>query len=342
MHKAAFFFFGLCLISFLAGDVYAFQNKSASNDASPSEALFFYTARGHGDLKFVTGFIEAGADVNYRDEKSGRTSLHNLATYKHPAVARVLLEHGADPNVADKDQRTPLHDAVSYMSVEICRLLIEKGADVNLKNLEGKTPLFSVVYWDAKTAAIELVALFFKSGYDLNMSADENFLNEAIRRGRGEVALMLLERGLPFDDASLLFAASGGYHDIFTILLEKGAKPDQSSIFEYVCASGEMNITKSLVARGITPTAEAIDLCLFNGHKEAAVYLNQVLKKETGQEVDMKRRCRLEPDGGICKALFWSAYFDPGAKVCREFAYGGCGGQNPFESLEACQRVCEE
>ncbi len=298
MNKAAFFFFGLGLLALFAVDVNAFENRSAPKEASPSEALFFYTARGHGDLKFVTGFIEAGADVNYRDEKSGRTSLHNLAAYKHPAAVRVLLEHGADPNVADKDQRTPLHDAVSYMSVEICRLLIEKGADVNLKNLEGKTPLFSVVYWDAKMAAIELVALFFKRGYDLNMSADENFLNEAIRRGRGEVALMLLERGLPFDDASLLFAASGGYHDIFTILLEKGAKPDQSSMFDHVCASGEMNITRNLVARGITPSAEAIDLCLFNGHKEAAVYLNQVLKKETGQAVDMKRRCHLEPDGG--------------------------------------------
>ncbi|WP_225073723.1 ankyrin repeat domain-containing protein [Desulfuromonas sp. CSMB_57] len=341
MNKAAFFFFGLCLISFFAGDVYAGQNKSASEDASPSEALFFYTARGHGDLKVVTGFIEGGADVHYRDANSGRTSLHNLATYKHAAAVSVLLEHGADPNVADQDQRTPLHDAVSYMSVEICRLLIAKGADVNRKNLAGKTPFFSVVYWDAKKAAIELVTLFFKSGYDPGL-ADENFLNEAIRRGRKEVALMLLEQGLPFDDASLLFAAREGYHDLFTILLDRGANPNQNSMFENVCASGDMNITRILVTRGIKPSAEAVDLCLFNGHKEAAVYLNQVLKKETGQEVDIKRRCHLEPDGGMCKALFWSAYFDPGAKVCREFAYGGCGGQNPFESLEACQSVCEE
>lgn len=51
--------------------------------------------------------LEAGADVNARD-RGGHTSLHWACWYGHTDIARLLLEHGADPNVREEDYgRTP-------------------------------------------------------------------------------------------------------------------------------------------------------------------------------------------------------------------------------------------
>ena len=37
----------------------------------------------------------------------------------------------------------------------------------------------------------------------------------------------------------------------------------------------------------------------------------------------LKTRCSMKPDGGICLAEFDRAYFNPPAKACFEFVYGG-------------------
>jgi hypothetical protein len=52
--------------------------------------------------------------------------------------------------------------------------------------------------------------------------------------------------------------------------------------------------------------------------------------------------CSLPPETGPCLALFPRFYFDPDTAQCREFTWGGCGGNaNKFESREACQAACE-
>jgi hypothetical protein len=147
--------------------------------------------------------------------------------------------------------------------------------------------------------------------------------------------------GDEYDDKPLLDAAREGNEELFRLLLQKGAIP-QSSVFEVACVSGNVGIARILVEKNVEPTTEAIDRCLFYGHKEMAVYLNGVLKKEKKREVDLRERCRMEPDGGVCLAAFDRAYFSPLARTCFKFIYGGCGGAAPFSSLEACKRVCEE
>jgi ankyrin repeat protein len=54
---------------------------------------------------------------------------------------RFLLEHGADPNVQDKDGWTPLHRAVIKCHVDVARVLLDYGADPTIRDNEGRTPL---------------------------------------------------------------------------------------------------------------------------------------------------------------------------------------------------------
>ena len=49
------------------------------------------------DLFIAQALLEYGAEVDARDPMDGNTPLHIAVKYKNPEVARLLLEHGADP-----------------------------------------------------------------------------------------------------------------------------------------------------------------------------------------------------------------------------------------------------
>ncbi|HWM88096.1 MAG TPA: ankyrin repeat domain-containing protein [Kofleriaceae bacterium] len=60
-------------------------------------------------------------------------------------VARVLLEHGADPNFQDPDGDTPLHRVLASRLVrdptDFVRLLLDHGADPDRQNRAGRSPV---------------------------------------------------------------------------------------------------------------------------------------------------------------------------------------------------------
>lgn len=62
-------------------------------------------ASAFGTLEMVEFLCERGADVN-RGQRS--SSLHYAACFGRPAVAKVLLKHGANPELRDEDGKTPL------------------------------------------------------------------------------------------------------------------------------------------------------------------------------------------------------------------------------------------
>lgn len=57
-------------------------------------------------------------------------------------VARVLLEHGADPNLRDSTTgATPLHDAARTGYLETVRLLVEFNADTQAADNNNHRPV---------------------------------------------------------------------------------------------------------------------------------------------------------------------------------------------------------
>ena len=106
-----------------------------------SESPTIHEASSGGDIDMVKQLLDAGADVNAKDDLTGMTPLLDAVSSGKKEVAALLIGKGADVNGKIAMGFTSLHNAAGSGRYEIVELLIEKGADVNEKNDFGITPL---------------------------------------------------------------------------------------------------------------------------------------------------------------------------------------------------------
>lgn len=76
--------------------------------------------------RVVKSFIEFGADVNAKDEKS-RTPLHEAGEQGQTESVKALLAAGADVNAKDGESRTPLYWAKLYGHKGVAKILRTAG-----------------------------------------------------------------------------------------------------------------------------------------------------------------------------------------------------------------------
>jgi ankyrin repeat protein len=114
--------------------------------------------------------LKHGADVEIRD-REGNTPLCLMSGGKE--IIQLLLDHKANPNAQNNAGNTPLHTAVNRTvgnnassQKEAAELLINRGADVNIRNREGLTPLnlYGVPARTGSAYATELAEILRKHG----------------------------------------------------------------------------------------------------------------------------------------------------------------------------------
>ncbi|XP_076457761.1 uncharacterized protein LOC143291654 [Babylonia areolata] len=91
-----------------------------------------HTAVMNNDLEIVTRLLEQGADVNIMDGKSGRTVLFHAAETNQKAAVELLLNRGADPEIANYAGVVPALAAQGRNHTAVARLLaraLEEGAE---------------------------------------------------------------------------------------------------------------------------------------------------------------------------------------------------------------------
>lgn len=89
----------------------------------------------------VRVLLEAGAHPNQKSLSLGGVApIHAAVFGRKPANLRLLLERGADANLAQQGGFTPLHGAMQNGDQESIVALLAYGANVNAKTDEGKTP----------------------------------------------------------------------------------------------------------------------------------------------------------------------------------------------------------
>lgn len=112
--------------------------------------------------------LEMGLPVNIRTGNGD--SLLMLASYNgHYEMTKLLLAHGADPELANDRQQTPLAGVAFKGYKDIAELLIENGANVNATTPDGKTALMFAAMFNQ----LEVVECLLTHGADASMMTDE-------------------------------------------------------------------------------------------------------------------------------------------------------------------------
>lgn len=96
-------------------------------------------ASAFGTLEMVEYLCDKEADVNKGQRSS---SLHYAACFGRPSIAKVLLKHGANPDLRDEDGKTPLDKARERIDEghrEVATILQSPGEWMSAGRNDGKS-----------------------------------------------------------------------------------------------------------------------------------------------------------------------------------------------------------
>jgi hypothetical protein len=185
------------------------------------------------DVRAVRSLLQDGVDPDETDSIDGRTPLmYAVLSSTEPAIVELLLEAGANVNARDNETWTPLMLAAhNNPNPEIVRILIEAGAELEPEGaFVGATPLsLAAGYTENYTVVEELLA----AGADPNAQSDAGWSSLMIvaRYPSGEqMTEILLDAGADpnlktTDGVTALQAAlDSGNSNIAAMLREAGAR----------------------------------------------------------------------------------------------------------------------
>ena len=120
------------------------QNPDLAQTRSPDGLPALHLATRLGDINTVRSLLAGGCDVNIQNQSknSGYINEHALseaAFWNRPAIAKLLIESGAEVNARTEDEITALHRAARLGNVKIVKLLLDSGADPELATTRGQT-----------------------------------------------------------------------------------------------------------------------------------------------------------------------------------------------------------
>jgi len=202
-------------------------NGSAKATGSKETPLHHAATNGHRALARL--LVDRGADVS-AVEKDGSTPLHRAATKGHEALAQLLIDRGADVSAADKDGLTPMHRAAANGHEALARLLVDTGAEVSATNKDGWTPLHFAA-WKGQEA---LARVLIDHGADVSAVEEDGStpLHRAAAKGHEALVQLLIDRGADVSAADehgltpMHRAAANGHEALAQLLTDRGVDED--------------------------------------------------------------------------------------------------------------------
>ncbi len=231
----------------------AAESESAADD-SQQNALF--AAIRAGDAKAAPGMINDQRLLNCTD-KHGSTPLMHAALYADGDMVRLLLDRGADVNIANKDGATALMWAAGNLNK--VRWLLKKGATVDIRTGSGRTPLLIAATYAGNA---EVVRLLLKNGAKTTDqdNSRETALTSASKRGDVQLVEALIEAGADVHAGGrspLAWAAEEGSVETIACLLKHGASEQRDSLNEALfnaAVRGPTEAVRLLLDHGADPS----------------------------------------------------------------------------------------
>ena len=239
-----------------------------SDDRTP-----LHMAADRGLLEVTRRLIERGANINARDSSdrtslhpifNGESGTFDDTYFD---VMRYLLEHGIDvDSQANTTHSTPLHLASYCGGFKVAQLLLDHGADINVRNKNGRTPLHGAVdelYDDAEDWFFDAIQFLLKHGADVVAQDHDHMtpLHVASGYSGARVVRLLLEHSANVDALDnqsatpLHFASQGGCVGVAHVLIEHGADVhaldnNHFTPLHFASQSGDADSARLLIEHG--------------------------------------------------------------------------------------------
>ena len=189
--------------------------------------------------KIIRAIINHGANVNATN-KINVTALTISCTKQNIDAMNVLLNAGAETDIADADGDTCLHSAVRVCSKEVLETIIRHNVDVNATNKNNRTALMIA----CKKGKIDVINVLLNAGANPRI-ADKNgntCLHDAVDGDCSkEVFEAIINHNANINATdknnvtALMIACWNGNVDAINILLDAGADPHIADSNSYTC-----------------------------------------------------------------------------------------------------------
>lgn len=90
-------------------------------------------AAGNGDLRAVRSLLNRGGSANAEGVDGIGTALIDASAAGHIQIVQLLIERGADVNLANSHGETALHAAKTAGHNDIARILLKAGAKSQIR-----------------------------------------------------------------------------------------------------------------------------------------------------------------------------------------------------------------
>lgn len=145
-------------------------------DGSGQTAIKYFIEYSNDWPDVLKLFIKYGINLNNRNTINGYTVFHTIIILVNPPtkslcdMVKLMLDNGADPNIATSDGTTPLMSASVGKDLDIIKLLIKYGAKINVQDDAGQSALtYSII-----GSSLNVIKLLLDNGADVTVKTKNN------------------------------------------------------------------------------------------------------------------------------------------------------------------------
>jgi ankyrin repeat protein len=273
----------------------------------------------NGDLAKLTRMLDAGADINQRDE-FGRSPLVNAVRSDHPEVAMELMKRGADVNLTSLENETPLMYTTEHGDLALTKELVRRGAILSISSMNGS----SALYQATQNNHLDIVKFILESGVDVDFQplrekeGPGTALVSAVHSGYMDIARYLISKGADLEgttsqgETSLIMSTYDNRPEFTSMLIEAGANVDAANAYGWTAILmgaqfGNIEPIKLLLDANANVDAvtsfggTALSLAVASGNRELAELL-----VDAGADIDLAiLALKSSRSGGKPRHLQW-------------------------------------
>ncbi|KAF3164646.1 hypothetical protein TWF751_009541 [Orbilia oligospora] len=212
-------------------------------------------------MKYLTG--RKNVNLNARDDLDGLSAIFWAIIHENTEMAMLLLQHGVETNISDKDGKILLSYAAEHGLLGVLEILL-KNNTLNINTPENLTNMAPLMF-AAKQGFIECVRLLLNEPYLAIDRRDRNgytALHLATMEGHFEIVQLLSSHGADISAeepskklTTLHMAANRGDERIVQYFLDKGVDTEQQDStgrtpLDLAAGSGHIGVVTILLTKG--------------------------------------------------------------------------------------------